>query len=533
METLSRSPTGERFTGEMAKGAHSVAEHMAGETVGPLIRRARNTEAYTQRGLAEALNTAAGSDTLTWNDVARWERGKRIPGHYWRHWLSTVLQIPQREMDKAAALAKQQRQQVSTQPEPHASESLESANTGGLTLGFSELLAGDPADTLESLSTGRHLVLPGGRSFTGSTAAVQVHPATRCDDAHVAIEVENERLLTNFLRRPQRGMIIGAITDPRGQVRHIGLEAHAARRQLARHQSRSATLSAPFCYELDSFTRAVLWAVANLDDALLTDDAELTQSCHELSTYEQMPGSAVSREAAPELTTISRMWLGSYFCARHILRNTGEFPDIPVFWTREQRGEEACTWLLFQHKYDYLRHTTERFAGSDTPLVRAFCIPEDAVHTSPPAERILLFLAAALMESFGIQTQACIEPEYSDVEGFVLAPQGHAIIANWIRSEGIWHVDTTARRSRLHDFTEAAGHARTHSIIDAPAPKARLTALASYLGLDWPWLSQRCAGFARYGWDGFLRPRNRLLSLAGLDQACRYVSTLRDPVGRQ
>ncbi|WP_025616837.1 hypothetical protein [Salinispora cortesiana] len=53
--------------------------------------------------------------------------------------------------------------------------------------------------------------------------------------------------------------------------------------------------------------------------------------------------------------------------------------DQPVFWTREQYGEEATTWLLFRHKIDYLHATSERFTTPTVPAARVFCIPETAV----------------------------------------------------------------------------------------------------------------------------------------------------------
>jgi len=58
----------------------------------------------------------------------------------------------------------------------------------------------------------------------------------------------------------------------------------------------------------------------------------------ELAPYESLPSSAVSREAAAGLGTTSQIWLGSDFCARHILRNLNDVPAPPAFWTREQTG---------------------------------------------------------------------------------------------------------------------------------------------------------------------------------------------------
>jgi hypothetical protein len=269
----------------------------------------------------------------------------------------------------------------------------------------------------------------------------------------------------------------------------------------------------------------LLWACASLDEGLQADDQELSAALGDLAPYEDLPSSAVSREAAADLGTTSQMWLGSDFCARHILRNLGGMAaESPAFWTREQTGREACPWLLFEHKHAYLRATGGRFAEGS--LSRMFCIPHDAVTNSPLFERILLLLSVALMEATGIQVKVCNDPAYSEVEGFVLGGHDRAIIANWVRGEGIWHVDTARRASVLSDFREAAGYATAHSIIDAPSPGERLRALAGYLDVDWAWLQRRCRGLAHAGTAGLLRPRSRHISTAGVDTACSYVAKL-------
>ncbi len=81
----------------------------------------------------------------------------------------------------------------------------------------------------------------------------------------------------------------------------------------------------------------------------------------------------------------SQMWLGSDFCARHILRNFDHLAEILRFWTREQTGSEACPWLLFEHKHAYLRATRDRF--DDSSLARMFCIPQrrSSAHRSSSA----------------------------------------------------------------------------------------------------------------------------------------------------
>jgi hypothetical protein len=126
------------------------------------------------------------------------------------------------------------------------------------------------------------------------------------------------------------------------------------------------------------------------------------------------------------------------------------------------------------------------------------------------------------MEATGIKPQVCDDP-YSDVGGFVLGGQGQAIIANWVRGEGIWHVDTARRPSLLSDFREASGYATAHSVIDAPSPAGRLRAMAGYPGIDWPWLQSRCKELAQAGTAALLRPCSRHISTAGADAACAYI----------
>ncbi|MGH2379789.1 MAG: hypothetical protein ACRDG7_01025 [Candidatus Limnocylindria bacterium] len=197
-----------------------------------------------------------------------------------------------------------------------------------------------------------------------------------------------------------------------------------------------------------------------------------------------------------------------------------------MFWTREQHGEEASTWLLFAHKYDYLRNLAARFTRG---MARTFCIPPEMVNASPPAERILLILAVSLMESFGIRVQVVSDAEYETVDGFVLDGNRRAIVANWVRADGIWHVDTTTSRPALRQYADAAGYACAHSVMRTRTPTHRLRTLSDYLGLDWAWLTRRCAELADYGTEGIARPHSRLLSVAGVDRACRYLGQLDQP----
>jgi len=66
-------------------------------------------------------------------------------------------------------------------------------------------------------------------------------------------------------------------------------------------------------------------------------------------------------------------------------------------------------------------------------------------------------------------------------------------------------------------------------VIAAPTVAGRLAAFADYLQLDGAWLSRRCAELARQGFDGLVRPRSRLLAVAGAEAACTCVGEV--PIG--
>ncbi|WP_327129651.1 helix-turn-helix domain-containing protein [Streptomyces sp. NBC_01727] len=363
-------------------------------------------------------------------------------------------------------------------------------------------------------------LLPGGRSMLGSQLLLQVHPA-RIVEGRVVVSVPAQRRVEEFLTRPTRSLLVGAI-DTKDASQFYVLDGRKARGRLMKNGG-VYEVTAPIAYELDDLTYGILWAVANYDDALQADDQDLAETRSDLKAYERLSASAVSREAAPGLNAVAHMWLGSDFCARHILRALPELPEVPAFWTREQRGEEASAWLIFDHKYPYLRETTKALGGTST---RAFCIPEGVVRSSPRHERILLFLSMALMEAMGIHTQVTTDPSYEAVEGFVVAPDREAVIANWVRGEGMWHVDVTARSSIVRDCTNSAQDVNAHSVTAAPTAAGRLRALAHYLDLPWAWLVQRCAHLARAGSSGLVQSRSRLVSAAGIDTACKYVGSL-------
>lgn len=363
---------------------------------------------------------------------------------------------------------------------------------------------------------------PAGRFFAGSTITATSYPAV--DDGRIVVRVPAGLSQNPAFARPRRALVLGAADGSTG-VRLFGLDVRTARTRLAKAVD-GAPLLIPGAYELDDLTVGVLWAVANLDDALLDDDSALAEAEQHLRGYDTITRSAGGGDIAADLAAVSRMWLGSDFCARHILRHADAMQDVPAFWTREQRGEESSTWLLFAHKYDYLARTAATFAASGAKLTRTFCVPRETVTDSASSERILLLLAVALMESFGIEVEVCAEPEYSAIAGFAIDQRRRAIVANWVGHDGIWQVDVTDHRSMLREFADAHGYARAHSVIAGPDPTARLRAFADYLELDWGWLTRRCADLGDYGAAGLAQPRSRLLSTIGVDRACRFVGGL-------
>lgn len=222
------------------------------------------------------------------------------------------------------------------------------------------------------------------------------------------------------------------------------------------------------------------------------------------------------------LSPSSQAWLGSQFCAAYIQHALPQVADgAPLYWTREQRGEEAATWLLFRHKYDYLRRT----AVDGTS--RVFCIPPSAVTCSPTSERILLLLAIALMESLQVRCDIVVDPAYSGVDGFALAGR-RAIRANWVRTQALWSVEVTGHLATVAEYADASRYASLHAVNAAASPGRRLELAAEYLLLDWSWIRRRSRQLATAGILTLIRPRSRLLSVTGVLDACKYISSTID-----
>ncbi|QNE74440.1 transcriptional regulator, XRE family protein [Streptomyces finlayi] len=367
--------------------------------------------------------------------------------------------------------------------------------------------------------------LDGRRVFDGTSLAVHLQAANSLDNGG-RLPVTEPDQLKEFLRPVRRGLVLGTRTADAGHQVFV-LDALTARNQIRVGLGAEFTLVIPDAHQLDDLTYGIIWAIANIDDALLADDQLLHAEHGALNAYLELPRTAPSRSSIPGLTSVGAAWIGSYFCYRHITRHLADASDLPVFWTREQYGESSVGWLLWAHKQRYLREIEDRFATRPgREVTRAFCLPEAAVKDSEPYELILLFLSIALMEMHRVNVHVSDEPEMTAVDGFVLVPGQRAVIANWVRAEGIWQATTTNGHAAMRDYADAAGHAAHHSVAPGTTSPERLQALASYLGLDWVWTTRRCRELGERGIAGMIRPRSRLIALDELESTLRFVGDL-------
>jgi transcriptional regulator with XRE-family HTH domain len=74
--------------------------------ISQLIRQARTHGGMTQAALADRLADLSGNQGVSRDQVARWERGGRVPSPYWRVWLGVALNLPRNQLDRAAVRAR-------------------------------------------------------------------------------------------------------------------------------------------------------------------------------------------------------------------------------------------------------------------------------------------------------------------------------------------------------------------------------------------------------------------------------------------
>ncbi|MFF5987600.1 helix-turn-helix transcriptional regulator [Prauserella flavalba] len=84
-----------------APAQRAPRENGDGEPIWELVRRVRKMRGLTQYQLADVLVDLSSNHSVSRDEVARWERGKRVPGPYWRRWLSAALDVPGEELAAA------------------------------------------------------------------------------------------------------------------------------------------------------------------------------------------------------------------------------------------------------------------------------------------------------------------------------------------------------------------------------------------------------------------------------------------------
>lgn len=210
------------------------------------------------------------------------------------------------------------------------------------------------AIVLSNAGTAWQWELPGGRAFGGASLPAYLGEVSWSTGHTAVIAERGSQSLGEFVSSAPRGVIIAASSSEHG-TSHVLLDVIAARKQI-----RSSAIAIPQAFQVDDLTLGILWALSNMDEALLNDDGVLAQARQCVRNPGKLDDLVIPSGGLAELSTISYMWLGSDSCARFVVSNIHDFSNRPVFWTREQRGEEGSTWLFFKHKLDYLKATSLR-----------------------------------------------------------------------------------------------------------------------------------------------------------------------------
>jgi DNA-binding XRE family transcriptional regulator len=429
------------------------------------LARRRRMLALSQEDLATQLGVNRST-------VARWERGQTDPQPWNRPDLCRVLAVDLQELEGLL------------QPPPTGGQNATPALSQA---GAATLLPAGRSLAAAALPTERvHLVA----GMPGPWQVPDLELAYSPARSLLAVETMGDGVSVFDARLPGRGCMI--------------------------------TEQALDAYAWDAMTCGLLWALHGYESALLDDDANLAaMSC---TTGPDLPSTLHASLGKVDLEPISRMFLGSQLCADHITVHLSDGDTAgPTFWTREQRGEEAATWLLFRHKYEYLAATASA-SPSPNRGGRIFCVPESAVADSPHHERVLLLMAIALMEALGIRVWLCTEPGYSQVDGFALVEGTRAVIASWVRTAGEPLIGVATRPALLRGFADTAFGAQQSDALSGDTAASRLAASAEYLRIDPAWFQYRCAQLAAAGTGGLLRVRSRLLGLDGVETALRFAA---------
>ncbi|MEU4293197.1 hypothetical protein AB0E63_33675 [Kribbella sp. NPDC026596] len=425
----------------------------------------------------EIYNATGKESVISAKSISDWERGLYTwPPAYVRRALCRVLQKAD-----AADLGFFSRRRV------RAARGLEPSS-------LVDLMDGQPPE-----AGSENLRVPAGRSFAGVEIEAHYCEVTMPSDRWLIADPVPD----GELNRPDRRSFVVLVDEQHRCYVSDG------RRFVDRAGRRTGSQPVSSGQILDDLTVGIIWAATNTDVALLADDAQLSSGVGRLARYEGRCLSEVPLTEVPRLNPVASQWLGSWFCTRRTVRSFDRLACQPCLRTNERRGEEAASWLLWRHRFEYLRRTARWFQG----IRCGFSVAETDIADSPMYERVLLLLAVALKETFGIAVVLRSGPERVDVDGCALS--GGATAANWFDGPAVCCV--AASQDPFPGATVAEQTSRD-----------RLEEIANRLEVPWPWFQRRCEELAIAGVDGIAHLRSRLLSTRGLNAAIRYVAYIND-----
>lgn len=101
MDSSSRAP--DPGSPQRAPSSHPGSQCPSARALatGALIRDLRSAAGWSQSRLATELQAVSGRDTISREDISRWEKGRRMPGPYWLRHLATALQVPLTTLEEA------------------------------------------------------------------------------------------------------------------------------------------------------------------------------------------------------------------------------------------------------------------------------------------------------------------------------------------------------------------------------------------------------------------------------------------------
>jgi transcriptional regulator with XRE-family HTH domain len=142
--------------------------------------------------------------------------------------------------------------------------------------------------------------LPGGHAFGGAT--LPIHCGEALWSTHHAVVIADQRLrpLREFILSVPRGVIIVSVPGESIST-HALLDVGAARKQIL-----GRTVMIPQAFEADDLTLGILWALSNLDEALLNDDDALPQTRQHVRNPAELECSAIPSNELAELSAVSQ-----------------------------------------------------------------------------------------------------------------------------------------------------------------------------------------------------------------------------------